>query len=1241
MKRSSTSRILTAAFFGGLMLLAERAVAATYSVTTTIDHPVSGGVNPANGVITGGSGNGSVTLRSAIIASNANAGADVINLLSGIYTLSIANTGGLNEDGALEGDLDVVDDLAINGAGSGTTIIQAGTNTSNGIDKVFAINPVCDHAVTVSISDLTIRHGRNTQVNGALDFSFTGGGIDFCGNGASSFTISNSLVTLNTNTDGYGGGINIDEVAPATSVVSIVNTQVTLNTSKFWGGGMNTFGDNAQVTITNSNFDQNTTLGTGGAGAQGGGLNIRITNQNDGDSAPVPFTTLGGANVRDNVGVGFGGGIDVAGSGDQTVTISNTVITGNVANVVALGVTNTTGGGLDHSNNPARTSTLTRVLIANNQSNGGVVGTPSNGGGIAHGSGNLIVRNSTISGNSAKNDGGGVYVTSGPVLTLTNVTAANNRANSDDNSGGAGGGLRNLGVAGAAILENTISDGNLGTGASVNEINGPVTANFSLIGNTAGATVSGASNQINLSARLGVLAANGVAAFPTHALLAGSAAHDNGSNALASAASLTTDQRGAGFARVLDAADVDTSDEVDIGAYEAHPAVLDVLDTAINEDGSFITTVHYGDVDLTFDTVTASSGNTTLVPNAGANISLAGPGSSRTLTINPVANFFGLTTITLTVTDTVSGTPQSMTDTFVLTVSPVADPPNATGATTNEDTQTASGLVLSRNAVDGAEVTHFQITGLTNGALFLNNGVTPVANNSFVTFAQGNAGLRFTPAANLFSPGSSFGFNVSAATSGAGAGISPATSVSITVNPVADAPTATQAVTAMDTQSTTGLVIARNAVDSTEVTHFRIGTITSGTLYKNDGTTQLNNGDFITFAEGNAGLKFTPTTGFTGIATFLVAASLDGAGAGLSTPTTADIVVASAIAPGDLVIREFRLRGPASPNDEYVVIHNKTGNTLTLGALDGSAGYSVGDSANALVFTIPNGTILKPSGYFLAANTSGFTLGVVPDAAWTTDVADGRGLAIFNTANATNYAPIVPPTAVIDAVGTAGGAAPYIEGAGLPSLAAVGGEYAWVRRANLGAVQDTDGNAADFIFVATNGGIYNGVQSILGAPAPTKKNLRDVYNGLTVLMAEPLVGPNLNPNRIRTGVANSGTLEFRRRITNNTGASISALRLRVNDLSTLNSPGYLTPSQADLRPGTGPDVAITATSIGVSALEGLTLLTPPVQAIGGGVNSILLLPSAPIANGASIDINIRLNISRVGSYRFFMTVEAQ
>src|SRR5262249_4602231 len=52
--------------------------------------------------------------------------------------------------------------------------------------------------------------------------------------------------------------------------------------------------------------------------------------------------------------------------------------------------------------------------------------------------------------------------------------------------------------------------------------------------------------------------------------------------------------------------------------------------------------------------------------------------------------------------------------------------------------------------------------------------------------------------------------------------------------------------------------IAANPDDGDLTAYYQITNITGGTLYQNDGTTQINNGDFITVAQGSAGLKFTP-----------------------------------------------------------------------------------------------------------------------------------------------------------------------------------------------------------------------------------------------------------------------------------------------------------------------------------------------------------------------------------------------
>ena len=121
-----------------------------------------------------------------------------------------------------------------------------------------------------------------------------------------------------------------------------------------------------------------------------------------------------------------------------------------------------------------------------------------------------------------------------------------------------------------------------------------------------------------------------------------------------------------------------------------------------------------------------------------------------------------------------------------LAVNPVADTPSVTNAATDEDTQTSGGLVISRNAADGAEVTHFKITGISNGTLFKKDGVTQIANGSFITFAEGSAGLKFTPTADFNGNGS---FTVQASTTNGDAGLGGGTvNATITVNAVNDAP---------------------------------------------------------------------------------------------------------------------------------------------------------------------------------------------------------------------------------------------------------------------------------------------------------------------------------------------------------------------------------------------------------------------------------------------------------------------
>ena len=109
-----------------------------------------------------------------------------------------------------------------------------------------------------------------------------------------------------------------------------------------------------------------------------------------------------------------------------------------------------------------------------------------------------------------------------------------------------------------------------------------------------------------------------------------------------------------------------------------------------------------------------------------------------------------------------------------------------TGTITNEDTQSTAGLVITRNPVDGASVTHFKITGISGGTLYQNDGVTAIANGAFISAAQGLAGLKFTPSQDSTASGK---FDVQASTAASDAGLGGAVQTAvITVNPVDDAP---------------------------------------------------------------------------------------------------------------------------------------------------------------------------------------------------------------------------------------------------------------------------------------------------------------------------------------------------------------------------------------------------------------------------------------------------------------------
>lgn len=355
----------------------------------------------------------------------------------------------------------------------------------------------------------------------------------------------------------------------------------------------------------------------------------------DAQSLSRVFHILGGATLNLE-GVTVTGG-RVTGSEDGggirndggTVTIVDTLVTGNVSQDDAGGINNT--GNL----------TLTRVTVSDNSA-------AASGGGILN-SGNLTINASTIGGtndptdslapdlrNTSVRDGGGIRNLGTGVLVIGNSTIAGNVATSgtaqgaglysigtaslvnvtiaENEAGGAGGGLAVAG--GTTVLRNTlIGDNNSVTTSSedvfeaTNDgtliLTSDLNSGNNLVENTAGATVAfpapplmgGPLNVngdlVNVDPLLGLLGDNG-GPTATVAVMPGSQAIDGGADTADA-----TDQRG--ITRALDDFSVANPGRlgIDIGAYESGGFFVNSLgDTIDVNPGDGIAVDQFGNTTL-------------------------------------------------------------------------------------------------------------------------------------------------------------------------------------------------------------------------------------------------------------------------------------------------------------------------------------------------------------------------------------------------------------------------------------------------------------------------------------------------------------------------------------------------------------------------------------------------------------------------------------------------------------------
>lgn len=438
-------------------------------------------------------GDADCSLREAIQAANTDAavsgcaagsGADTITVPAGTYRLRRVGAG---EDGNATGDLDVLGDVTIRGAGGFLSVIDG-----NGTDRVLHVR-----VGTVVVEDVVFQNGLVPQTatgpscTNQLSCDVTAGAG---GHGGGILTDAGTGTTLRrviveNNQAGRGGNAgNIS--CPAAGAVC-----------KTWsgeggdGGGVYATG---ALTIEQSLVDQNRNGAAGAAGA-------------------VAACGAGGDCFSGTGSGGDGGGVTV---GDASLVLQKTTVADNESTDWAGGVYCTHGS----------TCTIRDCTIAYNKS-------AARGGGLTGTGSNVTVVNTTFSGNTASSLGGGGISSFSGTMLLDFVTVAGNSA-----VGGAGGIQR---AASTLTLRNSVVADNTGGGSP--DCTGAFTSGgYNHIESVAGCSVVlGVGDVTGMDPGLLGLADNG-GLTETHALTPASAAVDGVPAGTSGCGSpVSTDQRGA------------------------------------------------------------------------------------------------------------------------------------------------------------------------------------------------------------------------------------------------------------------------------------------------------------------------------------------------------------------------------------------------------------------------------------------------------------------------------------------------------------------------------------------------------------------------------------------------------------------------------------------------------------------------------------------------------------------------
>ena len=576
-----------AALLFALGLQAVGARAATITVTTTADEF--------------GSGVG-CSLREAVKTANANAdfgscahsggfGVDLILVPPGIYELGLA---GIDEDLDATADLDILGNVTISATGSTPTIRGDSGGYSGRLVHVHSPAVATIKNVTLGIASVPGgRAGGCVRVESGATLSMVNTNVSNCsanGNAGGilnmgTMTITGGQILTNTTVgaDG-GGGIFVDNGA----ILFMSNTRIAGNSATAeLGLGAGIYCDSgSKVTIVDSTVERNTAAQGAGLYCTSGSATIQRSTfrLNNGQLTGGLYFSGGGISViedtliannnaiktdaTDTVVVISAGGISYC---CGSLTIRHSIIRDNVARNDRVENNTVRGGGLNVGGGAVLIENST---ISGNAVSGSLGDSEMNGGGIiglTGGTGKITLVNSTVSGNSAEGSGGGIWVDENFHLELRNTTIFGN-------SGVDGGGLR-LTSGSVVTLTNSVIASNSDTGSNNRDdcFGGIDRVSFGHVQNTTGcsfgvgAPTTGSSGLASINNNGGTLAGDsGSAETPrTHRPTAGSILIDSGDSAGckdAAGATLTSDERG--LIRPSNSSGI--LPRCDIGAVELH-----------------------------------------------------------------------------------------------------------------------------------------------------------------------------------------------------------------------------------------------------------------------------------------------------------------------------------------------------------------------------------------------------------------------------------------------------------------------------------------------------------------------------------------------------------------------------------------------------------------------------------------------------------------------------------------------